>query len=288
MRKEVNVVMLATILFITSFGCSKKELSDVDAINEFATSVIYATSLVDNYECVTNINCKVILPDDELSMGSKNDMKYQKEPFYADVTTYRYDTDKNAEAESSRLVMEINNGQRKDYLFYNDEWCQEYNDANDFSDTIAWVDVIANGLIFFKSCANLELVEKDDDYHGIIADKYDGTVSKDLLEPLMNSTGSTQLLGINITGEYFESASNQPISIWIDKNNVIAGYEMDLRELSQGIFETVDKQNGISSENSIFRFEYYKVEAYVTSYDKGIDTTVPVEALSSPYVIMEN
>ena len=288
MRKEVNVALLATILFLTSFGCSKKSSSDVATINEFATSVIYATSLVDDYECVIDINCKVNLPGGELAMGIKNDMKYQKEPFYADVTTYRYNTDKNPESESSRFIMEVKYGERKDYLFYNDEWYQEYNEVSDFHSAIEWVDVMANGLIFFKSCANLELVQKDDDYHGIIADRYEGTISKDLLEPLMNSTGSTQLLGVNISREYFENSSDQPISICIDKNNVIVGYKMDLSELSQGIFETVDKQNGISSENSIFRFEYHIVEAYVTSYDKGIDTTIPVEALSSPYVIIEN
>ena len=77
--------------------------------------------------------------------------------------------------------------------------------------------------------------------NGVEAVRYDGIIRGDSLEDVMDSSGMTeQLAAMNLGSEedLFEDAGDLPISIWIDKEELMpVKYEMDMTALMQGIME---------------------------------------------------
>ena len=101
---------------------------------------------------------------------------------------------------------------------------------------------------------------------------------------LLEDTGSLALVGTNIGSKYFTECEDLPVTVWVDGNNVILGYEIDLTEVVQNLFYALYDENNITEEESMIKFDSYTAKGTVLSYNENIDTTIPADALNAAEV----
>ena len=82
---------------------------------------------------------------------------------------------------------------------------------------------------------------------------------------LLEDTGSLALVGTNIGSKYFTECEDLPVTVWVDGNNVILGYEIDLTEVVQNLFYALYDENNITEE------ELSLIHIYKRTDKRGID-----------------
>ncbi|GFI61350.1 hypothetical protein IMSAG049_00507 [Clostridiales bacterium] len=271
--KKIFVFVTAAVLMMTS-GCStsKKKNSQITAIAE-------TTSAVDDYEGITNISFSAVSEGVEMEMGTTGAIALQTYPFFADIdiSIYSDANETGPEQTNSRIILEAKDGVNTIYLLQDGTWNSEKIESNKFRTAASQYDVTENGRILLEATKNIQNTGSEE-YNGITANKYSGTIPKDTLPNILESTGSLSLVGTNIGRNYYRDCKDLPVDIWVDSGNVIVGYRLDLTETVQNLFNALFAENNVYDEAEIVQFNSYIAEGSVSTYNKGIEAVLPAEA----------
>ena len=127
-----------------------------------------------------------------------------------------------------------------------------------------------------------------EEINGSEAVRYDGVIKGESMQEVMDSTGMTeQLAALNMgSGEdLFANAGDLPISIWIDKEQLLpVKYEMDMTEMMQYIMEKAlaqELEGLVSTEEMQMTVSKVFVTMIVKNFNGVEDFEVPEEALEA-------
>lgn len=284
MKKFYRAAALALAAVVLMTGCSSKNSSNSDNLD-----IIDATSAVGSYCGVTEIGFSASGEGKKIAMGTTGNIEMQIDPFFSKIGLVITSSEEDAEPEIMESTMLLSDGEEDKtvYLLHNDEWQKETVETDNLRIAASQYDVLATGQLLMEASADMKKTGSED-YNGISADRYDGTISPDIMPSLFNSTGSLALVGTNIGRSYFKNCDDLNVAVWVDGDGVILGYELDLTSIVQSLFDELYKENGVTDETVMTKFESYTAKGYVTEYNNKIDTAIPEEALAAPEYNAEN
>lgn len=279
MKKKYAAAILAALMCVSASGCAKDEAVSPNA------DVIEATSAVKSYNGSTELGFTAVSGETKISMGTEGEIALQDEPFFADlnVDIYTQEGEDEPEITNTRMILETKDDINTVYLFSDDKWYKEKVDADDFRTAASQYDVMANGLIIMEYSPNIQKFGTDT-LNGQEVSVYEGTIPQTALPDVLKLTGATSLVGTNIGASYYKNCSDLPVTVWVDSENVIVGYEMDITEVVQNLFDELYAENNITDESQMIKFETYTTKATVVSYNDNVDNVIPDEALSAEEV----
>ena len=278
---KISVAALSAVLLIT--GCSKSESVSPNA------DIIQATSAVKNYSGITDINFSALSEGKNISMGTTGEISLQNFPFFADINLNIYSEvdGEDPEITDSRMLLETKDSINTVYLFHNDEWQKETVESDKFRTAASQYDVIETVKLIMESSANMQKSDSDE-LNGVTVDRYEGTILKDMLTDFMKQTGMLSLIGTNIGKTYYKDCEDPSVKVWVNSEGVAIGYEMELTDVVQCLFKALYAENNITDESAIIQFDSYIAKGTVTSYDEGINSIVPDEAIAAVDIAKEN
>lgn len=278
MKKLMKIAAFTTACAMLISGCSAPTQSTDNS------AVLDATDAVKTYSGTTEIEFTAVSEGTEISMGTKGDIDIQDEPFFADIDlNIHSEGDDELQNTSSRLLLQDKDGEKTVYLYHEGEWNQEKVEADDFRVAASQYDVLETAKLIMEASANIQKFGTEE-YNGVTADKYEGTVSVGLLPDLLEETGTLALVGTNIGARYYKYCEDMSVVMWVDSNGVILGYEIDLTDIVQNLFKALYEENNITDESAMIKFESYTAKGTVSDYNNKIDTEIPEEALNAPLV----
>ncbi len=279
---KASALAITALLLIT--GCSSDNGTNPDN-----SGIIDATSAVETYSGITEISFSADSEGKSISMGTVGEIEMQIDPFFSEIALEISTSEDNNESEitESTMLLEQGDGVQTVYLLHNGEWLKEIVESNNLRKAASQYDVLATGQLLMESSANMKKISTED-YNGMNADRYVGTITKDIMPELFEETGSLALIGTNIGRNYFENCDDLSVVIWTDSNGVILGYELDMTNIVQSLFKELYEENGVTDESVMIKFDSYIAKGSVTEYNSKIDTTIPAEALAAPEVNEES
>ena len=280
MKKKTAAFVMAALMCVTATGCAKEE----ETVSPNA-DVIEATSAVKSYTGMTELGFSAVSGDTKISMGTEGEIALQDEPFFADlnVDIYTQEGENDPDITNTRMILETKDDINTVYLFSDEKWYKETVEADDFRTAASQYDVMENGLLLLEYSPNIQKFGTDT-LNGQEVSVYEGTIPQISLSDVMELMGVTSLVGTNIGAKYYANCSDLPVTVWVDSENVIVGYKMDVTEVVQNLFNELYSENNITDESQMIKFETYTTKATVISYNDNVDNVVPDEALSAETV----
>ena len=283
MKKTLLTAAAAFITLAAVSGCSSEETPSANA------GILDATAAVESFTGVTEINMTASSDGNKISMGTTGNISLKAEPFFADMDvniTANYSVNAPVET-NTRLILEQKDETNTVYLLdENGEWLKEVIDTEDFRVAASQYDVMENGSTFMSSASNMQ-VTGTETVNGRQVSVYEGTIPRAILSDFLEITGSTALVGTNIGPAYYEECEDLPVKIWVDEADVIVGYEVDLTDTVQSLFNKLYEENDITDPSMVIQIESYTAGGTVDDYNCDIDTALPQEALSAQEVNSE-
>ncbi len=278
MKKGFRAVIAVLAGAMIFSGCSSEKEKSIN------TQIIEATSGLKSYTGTTEISFTAT-DNGTVSMGTTGTVNIQNEPFYADINLDIYtesDTIGNDKTQS-RMILETKDGENTVYLYNNDEWHKEKVDSKNFRKAASQYDVTETAVLMMEAATNVQKFATEE-YNGAEADKYEGRIAKSLLPDLLDETGLLALVGTNISSKFYDECDDMYITLWVNSDNVIVGYEIDLTPIVQSLFNILYRENGITDESEIIKFDSYIAKGTVSEYNNKINTEVPEEAKAAAEV----
>ncbi len=121
---------------------------------------------------------------------------------------------------------------------------------------------------------------------GVKATRYNGVITGESFEEVMNASGMMNQLG-SLGGTegldlaaLFSDMADMPISIWIDAEGYPVRYEMDMADMMNKMFEALFAQLGGAQAGFSMTVGKAFVAVEFANFDKAADFEVPPEALA--------
>lgn len=243
-----------------------------------------ATSAVQSYEGVTELNIKGFYGDDEITVDLMRDMSLIVEPFFADInekSSIRYSKNE-PEVKTARLVVDSTDSADMVYLYDNDKWLKESVTVEDLRNEVSKCDVIESGIMLMKSAYDIQKLGSEE-INGEKADVYEGLIPNVMIADVLDITGAAYKFKTDWDSSYYENSGDLPVTLWVNSENIIIGYELDITNVMQNIVDRFYEENDLSDTYEDIKFESFKAKGTVSEYNNKIDRVIPEEALNADY-----
>lgn len=280
MKDSAKTLAIVFALVITAAlsGCSSKKDTS------YFYYVVDATSAVQSYEGVTEVNIKGFYGDDEITVNLMRDMSLIVEPFFADInekSSIRY-SENEPEVKTARLVVDSTDSADMVYLYDNDKWLKESVTVEDLRNEVSKCDVIESGIMLMKSAYDIQKLGSEE-INGEKADVYEGLIPNVMIADVLDITGAAYKFKTDWDSSYYEDSGDLPVTLWVNSENIIIGYELDITNVMQNIVDRFYEENDLSDTYEDIKFESFKAKGTVSEYNNEIDRAIPEEALNADY-----
>lgn len=275
MKGTVRTVMFLAVAVINAAlsGCSpEKKIS-------YFYDVAEATSSVRSYSGVTETNISLFYGETGVSVKLTRNISLQDEPFFADIDEdLLINTNGDSQTEKSRLIVDGTGSADIVYLFKDEVWENESVELEDLRTEISPCDVTENGVMLIKAAANIQEIGTDN-VNGQDTKVYEGIIPKIMIPDILEITGASYKFRTDWDSSYYEDVSGLPVTLWINSENIIVAYELDITDIMQNIVNVFYTENDIEGQYEPIRFEEFKQKGIVTDFNNTINISVPDEAL---------
>ena len=280
MKDSAKTLAIVFALVITAAlsGCSSKNDTS------YFYDVVDATSAVQSYEGITEVNIKGFYGDDEITVNLMRDMSLIVEPFFADInekSSIRY-SENEPEVKTARLVVDSTDSADMVYLYDNDKWLKESVTVEDLRNEVSKCDVIESGIMLMKSAYDIQKLGSEE-INGEKADVYEGLIPNVMIADVLDITGAAYKFKTDWDSSYYEDSGDLPVTLWVNSENIIIGYELDITNVMQNIVDRFYEENDLSDTYEDIKFESFKAKGTVSEYNNEIERIVPEEALNADY-----
>lgn len=280
MKDSAKTLAIVFALVITAAlsGCSSKKDTS------YFYDVVDATSAVQSYEGITEVNIKGFYGDDEITVNLMRDMSLIVEPFFADInekSSICY-SENEPEVKTARLVVDSTDSADMVYLYDNDKWLKESVTVEDLRNEVSKCDVIESGIMLMKSAYDIQKLGSEE-INGEKADVYEGLIPNVMISDVLDITGAAYKFKTDWDSSYYENSGDLPVTLWVNSENIIIGYELDITNVMQNIVDKFYAENDLSDTYEDIKFESFKAKGTVSEYNNEIERTVPEEALNADY-----
>lgn len=280
MKDSAKTLAIVFALVITAAlsGCSSKNDTS------YFYDVVDATSAVQSYEGVTEVNIKGFYGDDEITVNLMRDMSLIVEPFFADInekSSIRY-SENEPEVKTARLVVDSTDSADMVYLYDNDKWLKESVTVEDLRNEVSKCDVIESGIMLMKSAYDIQKLGSEE-INGEKADVYEGLIPNVMIADVLDITGAAYKFKTDWDSSYYEDSGDLPVTLWVNSENIIIGYELDITNVMQNIVDRFYEENDLSDTYEDIKFESFKAKGTVSEYNNEINRVIPEEALNADY-----
>lgn len=280
MKDSAKTLAIVFALVITAAlsGCSSKNDTS------YFYDVVDATSAVQSYEGVTEVNIKGFYGDDEITVNLMRDMSLIVEPFFADInekSSIRY-SENEPEVKTARLVVDSTDSADMVYLYDNDKWLKESVTVEDLRNEVSKCDVIESGIMLMKSAYDIQKLGSEE-INGEKADVYEGLIPNVMISDVLDITGAAYKFKTDWDSSYYENSGDLPVTLWVNSENIIIGYELDITNVMQNIVDRFYEENDLSDTYEDIKFESFKAKGTVSEYNNEIERAIPEEALNADY-----
>ena len=280
MKDSAKTLAIVFALVITAAlsGCSSKNDTS------YFYDVVDATSAVQSYEGITEVNIKGCYGDDEITVNLMRDMSLIVEPFFADInekSSIRY-SENEPEVKTARLVVDSTDSADMVYLYDNDKWLKESVTVEDLRNEVSKCDVIESGIMLMKSAYDIQKLGSEE-INGEKADVYEGLIPNVMIADVLDITGAAYKFKTDWDSSYYEDSGDLPVTLWVNSENIIIGYELDITNVMQNIVDRFYEENDLSDTYEDIKFESFKAKGTVSEYNNEIERIVPEEALNADY-----
>ena len=280
MKDSAKTLAIVFALVITAAlsGCSSKNDTS------YFYDVVDATSAVQSYEGVTELNIKGFYGDDEITVDLMRDMSLIVEPFFADInekSSICY-SENEPEVKTARLVVDSTDSADMVYLYDNDKWLKESVTVEDLRNEVSKCDVIESGIMLMKSAYDIQKLGSEE-INGEKADVYEGLIPNVMIADVLDITGAAYKFKTDWDSSYYENSGDLPVTLWVNSENIIIGYELDITNVMQNIVDRFYAENDLSDTYEDIKFESFKAKGTVSEYNNEIDRAIPEEALNADY-----
>ena len=280
MKDSAKTLAIVFALVITAAlsGCSSKNDTS------YFYDVVDATSAVQSYEGVTEVNIKGFYGDDEITVNLMRDMSLIVEPFFADInekSSICY-SENEPEVKTARLVVDSTDSADMVYLYDNDKWLKESVTVEDLRNEVSKCDVIESGIMLMKSAYDIQKLGSEE-INGEKADVYEGLIPNVMIADVLDITGAAYKFKTDWDSSYYENSGDLPVTLWVNSENIIIGYELDITNVMQNIVDRFYEENDLSDTYEDIKFESFKAKGTVSEYNNEIDRAIPEEALNADY-----
>lgn len=271
-------IVFALVITASLSGCSSKNDTS------YFYDVVDATSAVQSYEGVTEVNIKGFYGDNEITVNLMRDMSLIVEPFFADInekSSICY-CENEPEVKTARLVVDSTDSADMVYLYDNDKWLKESVTVEDLRNEVSKCDVIESGIMLMKSAYDIQKLGSEE-INGEKADVYEGLIPNVMISDVLEITGAAYKFKTDWDSSYYENSGDLPVTLWVNSENIIIGYELDITNVMQNIVDRFYEENDLSDTYEDIKFESFKAKGTVSEYNNEIERTVPKEALNADY-----
>ena len=280
MKDSAKTLAIVFALVITAAlsGCSSKKDTS------YFYDVVDATSAVQSYEGITEVNIKGFYGDDEITVDLMRDTSLIVEPFFADInekSSIRY-CENEPEVKTARLVVDSTDSADMVYLYDNDKWLKESVTVEDLRNEVSKCDVIESGIMLMKSAYDIQKLGSEE-INGEKADVYEGLIPNVMIADVLDITGAAYKFKTDWDSSYYENSGDLPVTLWVNSENIIIGYELDITNVMQNIVDRFYEENDLSDTYEDIKFESFKAKGTVSEYNNKIDRVIPEEALNADY-----
>ena len=280
MKDSAKTLAIVFALVITAAlsGCSSKKDTS------YFYDVVDATSAVQSYEGITEVNIKGFYGDDEITVNLMRDMSLIVEPFFADInekSSICY-SENEPEVKTARLVVDSTDSADMVYLYDNDKWLKESVTVEDLRNEVSKCDVIESGIMLMKSAYDIQKLGSEE-INGEKADVYEGLIPNVMIADVLDITGAAYKFKTDWDSSYYENSGDLPVTLWVNSENIIIGYELDITNVMQNIVDRFYAENDLSDTYEDIKFESFKAKGTVSEYNNEIDRAIPEEALNADY-----
>lgn len=280
MKDSAKTLAIVFALVITAAlsGCSSKKDTS------YFYDVVDATSAVQSYEGITEVNIKGFYGDDEITVNLMRDMSLIVEPFFADInekSSICY-SENEPEVKTARLVVDSTDSADMVYLYDNDKWLKESVTVEDLRNEVSKCDVIESGIMLMKSAYDIQKLGSEE-INGEKADVYEGLIPNVMISDVLDITGAAYKFKTDWDSSYYENSGDLPVTLWVNSENIIIGYELDITNVMQNIVDRFYEENDLSDTYEDIKFESFKAKGTVSEYNNEIDRAIPEEALNADY-----
>lgn len=280
MKDSAKTLAIVFALVITAAlsGCSSKKDTS------YFYDVVDATSAVQSYEGITEVNIKGFYGDDEITVNLMRDMSLIVEPFFADInekSSICY-SENEPEVKTARLVVDSTDSADMVYLYDNDKWLKESVTVEDLRNEVSKCDVIESGIMLMKSAYDIQKLGSEE-INGEKADVYEGLIPNVMIADVLDITGAAYKFKTDWDSSYYENSGDLPVTLWVNSENIIIGYELDITNVMQNIVDRFYEENDLSDTYEDIKFESFKAKGTVSEYNNEIERAIPEEALNADY-----
>lgn len=280
MKDSAKTLAIVFALVITAAlsGCSSKKDTS------YFYDVVDATSAVQSYEGITEVNIKGFYGNDEITVDLMRDMSLIVEPFFADINeklSICY-SENEPEVKTARLVVDSTDSADMVYLYDNDKWLKESVTVEDLRNEVSKCDVIESGIMLMKSAYDIQKLGSEE-INGEKADVYEGLIPNVMISDVLDITGAAYKFKTDWDSSYYENSGDLPVTLWVNSENIIIGYELDITNVMQNIVDRFYEENDLSDTYEDIKFESFKAKGTVSEYNNEIERIVPEEALNADY-----
>ena len=280
MKDSAKTLAIVFALVITAAlsGCSSKNDTS------YFYDVVDATSAVQSYEGITEVNIKGFYGNDEITVDLMRDMSLIVEPFFADInekSSICY-SENEPEVKTARLVVDSTDSADMVYLYDNDKWLKESVTVEDLRNEVSKCDVIESGIMLMKSAYDIQKLGSEE-INGEKADVYEGLIPNVMIADVLDITGAAYKFKTDWDSSYYEDSGDLPVTLWVNSENIIIGYELDITNVMQNIVDRFYEENDLSDTYEDIKFESFKARGTVSEYNNEINRVIPEEALNADY-----
>lgn len=277
--KKISALFISVLMLLSFTGCSSNETVD---------KIISRTSKLGTYSGKVSMDAELNMQGNNVICGMKSGITVQTDPFFAKLNVITSTNDPNIVGEfESDMYLKTEDGVNTVYVGYNDEWYKQIINSDDFKYSVSQYNPVDNAVLFMQAATRVTNVETEQ-FNGYTANRYEGFIPKDLLCDLMQTTGTISMIGEGIDSSYYENVEDQPITIWVnDEDGVIVGYELNLTDLVNNLFSTLNDKNGVTDENQRLKADSYLCKAVITDYNIEVDTDLPDNVQNSALIVEE-
>ena len=222
--------------------------------------------------------------DDEITVDLMRDMSLIVEPFFADInekSSICY-SENEPEVKTARLVVDSTDSADMVYLYDNDKWLKESVTVEDLRNEVSKCDVIESGIMLMKSAYDIQKLGSEE-INGEKADVYEGLIPNVMISDVLDITGAAYKFKTDWDSSYYENSGDLPVTLWVNSENIIIGYELDITNVMQNIVDRFYEENDLSDTYEDIKFESFKAKGTVSEYNNKIDRVIPEEALNADY-----
>lgn len=278
-RKFLSLFLILCLVF-TFAACGSKGLSDEEIMKKSMENMEALKSLT----AETSMEMVFSMGEETMTMSSEMTQKVINEPMTMEmVMDMIMDLGGETQKVQSKVFAEANGDNLITYTQMDGDW---YKVTQPGIEALEEYDSTASMATYLEAIQNFEKTATED-VAGVKADKYEGVITEDYFQTILEESGVGEQLGLDgadaeTIKQLFEGIGEMPIAIWVDSERLLpVKYDFDMTAMMTAMMDNM------GASEAGFSIDKVTMSMTFTGFDNVDKIEIPEEARNAEELEVE-